>query len=206
MEVSPLAQRLFAALAAPSQHARLIRVTAPVPGLVVERFTGSESVCAPYRFEIDCLSTSAFLDLDTVLGQPLALHLATADGTPRTWRGLCTEAMALGSDGGLARYRLVLEPWAALLRLRRNTLIFQDLDVRGVIERVFADYPQAAARFELTRSLPVYPITTQYRETDFDFVTRLLAQAGLAWRFEAAPAVATRTTVGRTAIRHSIPG
>ena len=52
------------------------------------------------------------------------------------------------------RYRLTLEPWTALLRLRRNALIFQDQDLRGILERVFADYPQASWRFDVTQPLP----------------------------------------------------
>ncbi|RBC27575.1 type VI secretion system tip protein VgrG, partial [Xanthomonas oryzae pv. oryzae] len=46
----------LAALAAPSQHARLIQLSSPQPDFVVERFTGTEAVCAGFRFEIDCLS------------------------------------------------------------------------------------------------------------------------------------------------------
>ncbi|RBJ21936.1 type VI secretion system tip protein VgrG, partial [Xanthomonas oryzae pv. oryzae] len=52
-----------------------------------------------------------------------------------------------------------------------------------ICERIFADYPQAAFRFDVQAALPAHPITTQYRETDWAFVTRLLAEAGLAWRY-----------------------
>nr|WP_123771092.1 contractile injection system protein, VgrG/Pvc8 family [Vulcaniibacterium tengchongense] len=45
---------------------------------------------------------------------------------------------------------------------------------------MFANYPQASWRFDVTQPLPRRPITTQYRETDWEFVTRLLAEAGLA--------------------------
>ncbi|MDR7192641.1 type VI secretion system Vgr family protein [Luteimonas terrae] len=188
MELPSQAREALAALAAPSQHARLIRLDAPLPGLVVERFTGHEAVCASFRFEIDVLSTSAFLEPDTLLAQPLRLHLQRADGGLRTWHGLCTEVMPLGADGGLARYRLVLSPWTSLLIHRRNALIFQDLDVRGVLEQVFDDYPEAVFRFDVRRPLPVRAMTTQYRETDGAFVTRLLAENGLAWHFEHGPA------------------
>src|SRR5690606_27508842 len=80
--------------------------------------------------------------------------------------------------------RLTMEPWTAFLKLRRNAIIFQDLDALGVIERIFDDYPQANYRVDATQVLPTFPITTQYRQSDHDFVFRLLADAGLAWRFE----------------------
>jgi hypothetical protein len=63
--------------------------------------------------QIDCLATDAFLDLDPWLEQPLTLQLRQADGALRQWHG-CAPRRQLGSDGGLARYRLILEPWTAL--------------------------------------------------------------------------------------------
>ncbi len=177
---------LLASLASLSHHNRLIQLQAPHDSLVVERFEGQESVCGASRLQIDCLSTDAFLDVDPWLEQPLTLQLRTASGALRQWHGLCTEVAQLGSDGGLARYQLVLEPWTALLRLRRNAVIFQDTDVRGVCERIFADYPQASYRFDVEAALPQRPIITQYRETDWEFVTRLLAEVGLAWRIDQA--------------------
>ncbi|OLG80639.1 type IV secretion protein Rhs, partial [Xanthomonas oryzae pv. oryzae] len=146
MDIPTLAVAL-ASLAQPSQHARLIQLRAPVERLVVERFHGQEAVCGATVLQIACLATSAFLDAEALLEQPLDLQLRQADGTQRHWQGLCTEVAQLGGDGGLARYRLTLAPWTALLELRRNALVFQDLDARAICERIFADYPQAAFRF-----------------------------------------------------------
>ncbi len=176
---------LARALAGVSQHRRLIELDTALPdALVVERFEGTEAVCDDFRFTLDCLSADAFLDVHALLGKPMALRLRLADGGLRHWHGHCTRVATVGSDGGLSRYQLVMEAWTAFLKLRRNALVFQDLDALGVLERVLDDYPHAALRVDATQSLPVYPITTQYRETDHAFVFRLLADAGLAWRFE----------------------
>ncbi len=180
---SNVAQQL-AALAMPAQTARLLQLQGLDAPLVVERFSAEEAVCGENRIQLHCLATDAFLDIDPWLGKPLTLQLRQADGAMRQWHGLCSWAAQLGSDGGLARYELHITPWTCLLDLRRNALIFQDLDVRGVCEQVFADYPQADFRFDVTQALPSRAITTQYRETDWAFVTRLLAEAGLAWRFD----------------------
>jgi len=190
MDVQSLAATASRLLATLSQDTRLIEISTPdIAGwlpdaLVVERFEGFESVCADFRFDIDCLSTSAFLDAKALVGQPLALRLRQADGAHRHWHGHCTQVAPLGSDGGLARYRLTMAPWTAFLKLRRNAIIFQNLDAIGVVERIFDDYPQASYRVDVTQTLPTFPITTQYRQSDHDFVFRLLAEAGLAWRFE----------------------
>lgn len=174
----------LASLGAPGQHDRLIQLQAPVEGLVVEQLQGSEAVCAPFRFDVDCLATRSDIDLDGLLEQPLTVRLRCDDGSERTWNGICTEAAFLGGDGGLTRLRLSLEPWTALLGLGRDAAIFQDLDVRAISERIFARDPQARFRFDIQQTLPARSITTQYRESDWDFVCRLWAEAGLAFRFE----------------------
>ncbi|WP_394538509.1 type VI secretion system Vgr family protein [Lysobacter enzymogenes] len=184
---TPQAARALASRFIGGQH--LVEIETALPGaFLVERFHGHEAVCDSFRFEIDCISTASALDTAALVGEPLTLRLQRADGSYRHWRGLCSQAAPLGSDGGYSRYRLTLEPWLALLKLRRNALIFQDRDALEVLERMFADYPQAAWRFDVARSLPKPAITTQYRESDYDFVLRLLADAGLAWRFDHAQA------------------
>lgn len=182
MDIQTVAARALAQL---SQHQRLIELDTALPdALVVERFEGVEAVCDDFSFSVDCLSTDAYLDIRALLGQPMALRLRLANGGLRHWHGHCIRVAPLGSDGGLARYRLTMAPWTAFLKLRRNALVFQDMDALGVLEQVLDDYPQASLRVEATRTLPVYPITTQYRESDHEFVFRLLADVGLAWRFE----------------------
>ncbi|MGY0611517.1 type VI secretion system Vgr family protein [Luteimonas sp. A501] len=166
-----------------SQHNRLIELETTLPdAFAVERFRAREAVSEPFLFEIDCLSANASIDLRPLLSTEATLRLR-GPGGGRTWHGCCTQAAQLGSEGGLARYRIRLEPWTALLRLRRNRLIHQDLDERGIIERLFAHYPQANYRFDISRPLSPRPVRTQW-ESDFDFLARLLADAGLAYRFE----------------------
>ncbi|TXK60977.1 type VI secretion system Vgr family protein [Alkalisalibacterium limincola] len=168
-----------------SQRSRLLQIDTPLPdALQVERLRGREAVCEGFRFEVDCISASAFLDLRELLGREVGLRLARPTGQPLHWHGLVTQARRTGADGGLARYRLVLEPWLALLAHRRNALVFQDCDARAVLERVFADYPQANVRFDLSLPLPTRAIRTQFRETDLEFVQRVMAEDGLSWYIE----------------------
>ncbi|HWJ96288.1 MAG TPA: type VI secretion system Vgr family protein, partial [Telluria sp.] len=89
-----------------------------------------------------------------------------------------------GADGGVARYRLRLEPALSLLALRRDSYIFQDKNARDIVAELLADYPQVRFEFEVSQELAVRPVCTQYRESDLDFFTRLLASEGLNWRFE----------------------
>lgn len=173
----------------PSQHARLFTLSCPrqpklAESLAAEQFSGREAINELYSFEVDALSTSTDLDLSGFLGEELTLGLLQPDGSRRAWHGICTHASWLGADGGVARYRLRLEPALALLALRRDCYIFQDKNVRDILTELLADYPQVRFEFDLTQELVPRPICTQYRETDLDFLVRLLASEGLNWRFE----------------------
>ncbi|WP_295003836.1 type VI secretion system Vgr family protein [uncultured Dechloromonas sp.] len=169
-----------------TQNARLLELKTPLPdaALIVERFSGREAVSEPFRFEIDCVSTQAHVDLKPLLGEELTLRLLQADGSKRSWHGYVTQAMQLGADGGFARYRLVMEPFLAFLAQRRDCYLFQDKTVIDIVGQILADYPEADWANQVTQPLRPYSIATQYRETDLDFIRRLLAEEGLSWRFE----------------------
>ncbi|MBS1161937.1 MAG: Rhs element Vgr protein, partial [Proteobacteria bacterium] len=168
-----------------SQHARLLELTTALPeaSLVVERFSGREAVSETFRFEIDCLSTNTHFDLAQVVGEEITLRLLQADGSKRSWHGYVTEAMQLGADGGLARYRLIMEPWLAFLGQRRDNYLFQDKTVIDILGQIFADYPQAHWTSQVTQKLRQYSSATQYRQTDLAFIQQLLAEEGLSYRF-----------------------
>jgi type VI secretion system secreted protein VgrG len=172
-----------------SQNARLITLasaqdSALPESLMAERFGGREGVNELYAFDVDALSVSTDLDLTMFIGEELTVTLLQPDGGRRAWHGICTEAAWLGADGGVARYRLRLEPALALLRLRRDSYIFQDKNAQDIVTELLADYPQLRFEFDVTQTLEPRAICTQYRESDLEFFTRLLASEGLSWRFE----------------------
>ncbi|GAA5165039.1 type VI secretion system Vgr family protein [Viridibacterium curvum] len=174
-------------LKALTQNARLLSLTTCLPdaALVPERFIGSEGVSQVSCFDIDCLSTNAHFSLASLIGQPVTLRLLLADGrSHRQWHGYVTLAGQLGSDGGLARYRLRMQPWLAVLAERRNARIFQDQSAEDILHQLFDECGIASYEFRLTQPLKPRSLTIQYRESDLAFASRLLASEGLSYRFE----------------------
>ncbi len=169
-----------------SQRNRLIELSTALPdaALVVERFVGREAVSENFHFRIDCLSTHAHIDLDALTGDEITLRLQLADGAHRHWHGHVIEALQLGSDGGFARYRLIIGPWLSLLQHRRDCHLLQDVNIQSALGKLFANYPQADWRMDVTQALRNHSRLTQYRETDLAFVQRILAAEGLSYRFE----------------------
>lgn len=179
--------RLKSAIAI-GQHTRLIQIDTPLPEgtLVVERFRLDEAVQAdePLWAELDCLSTNAHLQLKALMGARVSLRLKLADGTWRHWHGHVVQAGQLGSDGGLGAYRLVVAAFTHWLKHRRDTRIFQDASSADIIDEVLSAYPQASFRLDLADPGPIHEITTQFRETDWAFATRLMAREGWSWRVD----------------------
>lgn len=168
-----------------SQHARLVSIETSLGSgaFIVERFTGHEEMSDLFRFDVDCLGTSSSLELKAIIGEEACLRIRLPNGGSRAIHGVITRARQLGTDGAIARYGLSLEPWAYALRLRRDSFVFQDKTVLEIVSEVFSDYPSANYRFEIKSELPRRSVTIQYRESDYAFIQRLLAEEGLNFYF-----------------------
>lgn len=198
-----------------TQHTRLLRLHTPMGAdtLMAERVTIEEGVvpaaapAAPAACHIDLLALSTRADLSAadLLGQPVLLELLTSGGllgavtggiassvTGGDWRpfhGHVTRFERIGSDGGLTRYRLHIEPWLSFLGHRTDAWSFQDMSVLDITEAVFADHQaqgalQPAWRIDVAdrAAFPRRSLCTQFHETDLAFLTRLWAEEGLfAW-------------------------
>ncbi|MBO4120755.1 type VI secretion system tip protein VgrG [Cupriavidus gilardii] len=178
------------------QHDRLLRLSTPLGNdvLLAERLLAREQLDGGgFRIELSALSDDARLDPAALLGQPVRIDLLTQldRDKPRPLHGHVTVFERVGANGGLARYRLVIEPWLAFLRHRRDSFLFQDMSVIEIVDSVLGDYRGQGKlvpewRWALADAA-VYPkrsVVTQYDESDFDFVTRLLAEEGLFYYFE----------------------
>ena len=166
-----------------------------------------------YMLQIDALSTNAHLELKALIGHPILLELLTDQSRTqlRPFHGYVSAAECTGSNGGMARYRLTVQPWLAFLGAGRDSAVFQDQNVLQIVESVFTDYQsslkgagQIAPLWRLdVRDTSVYPIrslTTQYQESDLQFVERLLLEEGLFMWFEHAGDAASPTLGSHTLV------
>lgn len=158
--------------------------------LRVEAWTQREALSQLFELRIVCLSLDASLELKSLIGQPLGLLTVLADGSTTRRSGMVRAAESLGADGGLARYRLTLVPWLWLATQQGRSQVLQHRSVADLIAQILSPYADAGPFSfspEVTAFLadaPVRTHCTQYRESDFDFLQRLLAEEGLGWRIE----------------------
>ncbi|TCS32895.1 Rhs element Vgr protein [Paucimonas lemoignei] len=158
--------------------------------LMVESWVGREELSSLYEWHVTCLSTDCHLELKTLLAQQVSLFTTLADGTRNRRTGWVSEVAQLGADGGLARYRLTIVPWLWLATQRRTSRVFQDATVLHIIEAVLAaDAPRNNWRItpeaqSFIDSLRPRSYCCQYRESDYAFLTRILAEEGIGFTFE----------------------
>lgn len=188
-----LTDQIFAALAEFSSASRLYELKigdGEEAGLLVEAFLADDALQELGTRDVIALSTDACLALDTLLGQPAVLEISLADGARERFVGEICEAAMLGSDGGLARYRVRISSWVWRLGQVRNSRVWQDKSVVEIVDAVFEAY-QPLARWRWSDDVGPFladvssrSYCCQYRESDLDFVRRLLAEEGLSWRLE----------------------
>ena len=161
-------------------------------GLLVEAFAADDMVHGVGVRDVIAVSTSAYVDMGSLLGQPAALLISLADGMRERFAGDISEVDMLGSEGGLARYRVRISPWIWRLGQVYNSRVWQDKSVIDIVDDVLGDYAPLARWRWSDDAMPFMADAVecsyccQYRETDLAFVERLLTEEGLAWRFEQA--------------------
>jgi type VI secretion system secreted protein VgrG len=190
-----IATKISVALAAFSSVTRLYELSfedeSSLPSdVLVEAFLAVEEVQGVNARDVIVLSTDSEFSLNTLLGQQASLLISLANGTRTTFTGLVSEVAMLGSTGSLVRYRVRLSSFLWPLSQSRNNCVWQDKSVIEIVESVLLRYPDFAdwrwtedvAQFITDVRPRSYCI--QYRETDLDFIKRLLGSEGLGWSME----------------------
>lgn len=169
-----------------SQDSRVGRLVTPLgkDALCLVEFSGSEGLSELFGFNILAVSENNDVDLDSLLGQ--ACHVVADEGTlgKRYYHGILTEAAWERTEGDLNYYRLLLRPWTWLLGKTSDCRIFHDQTVLDIVSDTFKRRGFSDFRPATTHSYPVLHYTVQYRESDLNFVERLLEQHGITYYFE----------------------
>lgn len=152
--------------------------------LLLNGFNGVEALSRPFGFQLDLLSTDAAVDPAGLLRQPALLTVHLDGGERRLVHGFFSRLTQLGMQDDLAVYRAELVPWLWFLRLSRDSRIFQDMTVPEIVEDTFTRLGWSDFELRLSRSYSPRLYCVQYRESHFDFVSRLLEDEGIYYFFE----------------------
>lgn len=166
---------------------RLIDLQTPPCGglLVAEKVIGTETLGRMFEYEIFALSENTnLIDFEKLLGKHVTLTFEVGDGSHRYVDGRVAQVGLVGMVDNLVRYRLVARPWTWMLTRTADCKIFQEMDIKAILEEVFADQPDADYDVtSLTGKYQKRDYCVQYRETDFNFVSRLMEEEGIYYYF-----------------------
>jgi type VI secretion system secreted protein VgrG len=168
----------------PATSERIELVTPLGEELLFHGMLARDELSRPGEFQLDLLSKNREVDRDQILGAKVAIKVMLQNDETRHFNGFVTRFGAGASLGRYARYHAVVSPWLWFLTRTADCRIFQDMTVRQIVEEVFADHQDVADfAFELTESYQPWKYCVQYRETDFNFVSRLLEHEGMYYYF-----------------------
>ena len=170
-----------------TQAGRHIRVNTNLgeDALFLESFEGEERVSGLFRFELGLLSEDPSFTMDSLLNQPAVVSVTLHDDSDRNFHGIINhiEEVETRSEG-TTFYRATMVPWAWLLTLFNDCRIFQNMTVPDIVQKVFTDRGFSNYANRCTGTYPEREYCVQYRETDFNFISRLLEEEGIFYFFE----------------------
>ena len=170
-----------------TQADRPYRVKTPLgdDALLLDSFQGDEAISQPFRFVLRLLSADAAVDLHGMLNKPVVLTLRCSDDSERHIHGNINRFTQLEyQDNGLFAYEAEVVPWLWFLSLFSDCRIFQNMTAQAIVEQVFSGRGFSDYRFDVQATLPTREYCVQYRETDLNFVSRLLEEEGIFYFFE----------------------
>ncbi len=169
-----------------TQQGRLISLETPLgeDKLLLTSFAGSEAISRLFNFRLKMLSGDAAIDFTQIVGQNVTVSLTQSDDSARYFNGIVSQFASLGVDGDMTRYEMEVVPSVWLLTRNADCHIFHNKTVQEVIEAVFSNRGVSNYSFSLTGTYSPMEYCVQYRETDFNFISRLMEQFGIFYFFE----------------------
>ena len=158
-------------------------------------FEGDEALSTPFRYRIEFTSADHAISKEMMLMKPgsLTLQAPVDQGygikirqPVRVIQGVVTGFERLGTSKDETRYALTLQPRLALLDRSHQNAIYQDMSVPQIVEKILRERHGMRGQdflFSLTREYPRREQVMQYGENDLHFITRLLGEVGLWFRF-----------------------
>ena len=172
----------------PSQRRRHIGIATPLGHdvLLLNRFTLRERLSAPFEIEVDLSSVDPNIDYKKVVGFPTAIRLHMGKAGTRYFHGHVSRFVQVAGQGHYARYRATIVPWIWFLTRTSDCRVFQRKSVLDIAENVFNGHRFGSEFYDL-RLKDRYPkrrYCVQYRETDFNYISRLLESEGIYYWFD----------------------
>lgn len=152
--------------------------------LLLRSLNGSDGVSKLFHFNLELSSEDDSLNFDDLVGKRVTARIRLADGTDRHWNGIVSRFSQGRRDGNLTAYHAEMVPWLWFLTRTADCRIFQHKKVPDILRQIFQDLNFQDFEFRLYSDYAERDYCVQYRETDFNFISRLMEEEGIYYFFE----------------------
>lgn len=173
-----------------TQKNRLLSISTPLGEdfLLINRLTATEEISTLFEYEVELLHEedspgfeATAVDAKKILGQAVAIEIVQRDGTKRMLGGMVNHFSQGHRDIRFSYYYATVVPYVWLLTQISQSRIFQHLSTPDILKKIFVGFEVS---YELQASYKPRNYCVQYRETDFDFASRLMEEEGIFYFFE----------------------
>lgn len=169
-----------------TQAERPIAVETPLGKdvLLLKSFSGREEMSRLFSYDLEFLSENNAIDAKAIVAKNITFSVEFPDGSPRYFNGFVSRFAYCGRGDRLSRYKAQMVPWLWFLTRRSDCRIFQEKSLTDIIQEVlsnagFTDFETT----EIKGQHPTWEYCVQYRETDFNFISRLMEHEGIFYYF-----------------------
>ncbi len=191
-----------------TQENRLIALTTPLSEdkLLLAGFSGREAISRLFSFHLDLLAEQGPVEFADIIGKKVTISISQSDGTPRYFNGLVSRFAQSGGDTKFLRYQMEVVPWTWMLTRYADCKIFHNKTVGDIIQQIFSDRGFTDFSVSLSGTYSPLEYCVQYRETDFNFISRLMEQNGIFYFFQHEQGKHTMMIADSSSVHQSCPG
>jgi type VI secretion system secreted protein VgrG len=178
-------------MAKTTQDGRLMKFFSPLGKdfFLARRLRATEGLSQLFRFELELFheepqpgTKATIVDPKKILGQSVALQVEQRDtNTKRLFNGVVSEFVQGGRDNRFTNYEVVIVPDVWLLTQKSQSRIFQHIPIPDILKKVFEGFN---VKYEIQGTFHPRDYCVQYRESDWDFASRLMEEEGIYYYFD----------------------
>ena len=155
--------------------------------LLLTSFVGEEQISGLFSFELQMMSNRGDIKPDEIVGENIDFYVRFPDGEPRYFNGHVNRFTYQGQGDRAHMYRAHVVPWFWFLTKGADCKVHEtgtQQSAQDIIDGLLGDLGYTDYKWDLKRTPEKRDYCVQYRETHYDFVTRLLAEEGIYYYFK----------------------
>jgi type VI secretion system secreted protein VgrG len=191
-----------------TQENRRLRITTPLSDdtLLLSNLSALEGMSRLFHIEVDLIGRDETVDFDAIVGKNVTLKVLMHESEDRYFNGFVSRFSQGGTVRSHATYRAEIVPWLWFLTRTSDCRIFQNKTVPDIVKQIFGEYGFSDYKLQIKGALPEWDYCVQYRETDYNFIARLLEEEGIFYFFEHEDGKHTLVLSNDPGVHESCPG